>query len=110
LYTRQPKSPGSPNPCLAAVIAVVFIAAGPVPATAQWQTVDFDLTKSDAQAYATDIPPAAFTPEGLRLPVKPGVEYTLTSRQMFSDEFDFDLQIEVPERSEKGAVYIDRSW
>ncbi|MGA2066083.1 MAG: beta-galactosidase [Thermoguttaceae bacterium] len=107
MYTRQPKSPGSPNPCLAAVIAVVFIAAGPVPATAQWQTVDFDLTKSDAQAYATDIPPAAFTPEGLRLPVKPGVEYTLTSRQMFSDEFDFDLQIEVPERSEKGAVYID---
>jgi hypothetical protein len=90
------------------VAAILLVVASPTPITAQWQTLNFDLTKNDAQACVTDIPAAAFTPDGLRLTVKPGTQYTLTSKQTFSDEFDFDLQIEVPERSEKGAIYIDQ--
>ena len=77
------------------------------PAAAQWQTLEFDLTKNDPRAYTTDIPAAAFTPEGLRLEVKPGAQYTLTSKQSFRDEFDFELAIEVPQRSEKGVILID---
>ena len=76
-------------------------------ALAEWQTVPFDLTKPDPQAYTTDIPPAAFTPDGLKLAVKPGVTFSLMSNRVFSGEFDFDLQIEVPERSEKGTIFID---
>jgi len=89
---------------LAALLAVVLAAA---PAAAHWQTLEFDLTRNDQAAYVTDLPPEAFTAEGLRVAVKPGVQYSLTSKRTFSDEFDFDLQVEVPDRSEKGAICVD---
>jgi hypothetical protein len=71
-------------------------------ALADWQTLHFDLTKKDSNAYATDIPAEAFTPGGLRLTVRPGAQYSLMSKRAFSDEFNFELQVEVAERSEKG--------
>ncbi len=92
---------------LRTVLLPILLLLAVTEARAQWQTLDFDLSKNDRQAYTSNIPAAAFTPEGLRLALKPGAEYSLTGRHFFSDEFDFDLQIEVLQRSEKGALSIN---
>ena len=76
-------------------------------AWAHYQTLNFDITKDDPQAYTTDIPAGAFTPNGLKLEVKPGVQYSLTSNRVFADEFDFELQIEVLGRSEQGDIIVE---
>ena len=89
------------------ILLLAFGGTGVPPVFAEWQTLPFDLTKPDAKAYATNIPAEAFTPNGLRLAVKPGVQYSMMSTRMLSGELDFDLQIEVPERSEKGTIFID---
>ncbi|MFB3891546.1 MAG: alpha-amylase family protein, partial [Phycisphaerae bacterium] len=77
------------------------------PASAHYQTLTFDLTKNDQQAYTTDIPADAFTPAGLKLPVKKGVTYQLTTTRPFSDEFDYELQVEVVGRGDRGEIYVD---
>src|ERR1035441_6246225 len=76
-------------------------------AQAQWQTVNFDLSKKDAQAYTTDIPAEAFTPEGLKLPLKSGATYTLTGKQVYSGDFSFELQQSLEQRGQKGTVTIE---
>ena len=73
---------------LAAMSLIAFAAS----ASAEWSTVSFDLTKNDPQLYTSDLPAQAFTPDGLKLPLKPGATYTLTSKQLFSGDFSFDLQ------------------
>jgi len=92
------------NSCKLA-LTLVFLSASP--AFAEWKTLEFDLTKNDRNAYVTDIPAGAFTRDGLKLAVKPGVQYSLMSRKAFSGELCFDLQFEVAERSEKGEIWID---
>jgi len=87
--------------------AALLLLASASAAWAHYQTLDFDLSKSDPQAYTTDIPASAFTPNGLRLQVKPGTQYTLTSNRVFTDEFDFDVQFEVAEASENGRIAIE---
>ena len=75
--------------------------------TPSYPTYSFDLTKNDAQAYTTNIPPEAFTPAGLKLDLKKGVQYSFTSKRLFDSEFDFDIQIEYANRSDVGRVYVD---
>ena len=78
-----------------------------LPAAAHYQTLAFDITRKDAQAYTTDIPDAAFTPQGLRLEVKKGVAYSLLSKRLFDSELDFDLQVEIVDRSDKGRITVE---
>ncbi len=76
-------------------------------ASAQYQTLDFNVTKPDPALYTTDIPASAFTPEGLKLEMKKGVTYTLMSKDLYSSEYCFDLQFDVPQRGQSGRFYID---
>lgn len=90
-----------------ALFAVILVLAWAAPAPAHYRTLSFDLTKNDATAYATSIPAASFTAGGLRLPVKPGATDELTTRRTFADEFDYDLQIEVTDRGDRGTIFVD---
>ncbi|HZK80542.1 MAG TPA: alpha-amylase family protein, partial [Humisphaera sp.] len=89
------------------IFIAIFIAAIASSARADYHTLNFDITKNDTQAYTTDIPMDAFTPAGLKLPVRKGVTHTLTSNKTFSDEFDYDLQIEVKDRGANGNIFVD---
>jgi hypothetical protein len=93
--------------CARSLLSAILLLAAPVSARAQWRTLDFDLSRNDREAYTSDIPAEAFTPAGLKLAVKPGARYSLTSKRQFADEFDFELQIEVLDRSKKGSISID---
>jgi hypothetical protein len=92
----------------ATLLTLVLLAALPAgPALGQWQTVDFDLTKNDRAAYTTDLPDSAFGPQGIRIDVDPRRAYTLTSQGEFDGDFNYDVQIDIPQRSEKGAIWVD---
>ena len=65
------------------------------------------MTRSDGEAYGTTVPADAFTDAGLRVAVKGGVQYSLTSKKAFSGDFNFDLEVEIVERSGSGAICID---
>jgi hypothetical protein len=80
---------------------------GATPAWGHYRTLQFDLTRNDAQAYTTDMPATAFTPTGLKLEVKAGSQYSLTTAATFADEFDFDVQFEIVNRGGQGRLYID---
>jgi len=89
------------------VLLLVLAVRSASAAWGHYQTLDFDLTKNDPQAYSTDIPAGAFTPNGLKLEVKPGVQYSLTSKREFADEFDFDVQIEIVGRNDQGEILVE---
>jgi hypothetical protein len=74
------------------IFAAFSLFAFAASAKAEWSTVNFDLTRNDPQAYTSDIPAGAFTSDGLKLPLKAGATYTLTSKQLYSGDFSFDLQ------------------
>ncbi|MFB3893853.1 MAG: beta-galactosidase [Phycisphaerae bacterium] len=90
---------------MALALAAVLFSAQPAPA--HYQTLNFDITRNDAQAYTTNIPADAFTPKGIRLDVKKGAQFTLTSNRAYDCEFDYDLQIEWANRSEAGRITIE---
>lgn len=90
---------------LCMLLGVALLVA--MPASAHWQELDFDLTKKDAAAYVTDLPDSAFTPQGLQLKLKPNTTYKLNGKRLFSGDFSYELQIDVPDRSEKGVLNID---
>ncbi|MCL2646598.1 MAG: beta-galactosidase [Phycisphaerales bacterium] len=97
-YYKLPQSshPVTSSPChLVTFCLLLLFAAGT--AKADWSAVPFDLTKNDANAYTTDIPASAFTADGLKLPLKAGTTYTLTSKQLFTGDFSFDLQQDTSE-------------
>ena len=73
-------------------IAVLLILSVALPAAGHYQTLPVDITKNDKQAYTTNIPAEAFTPKGLKLDVKKGQQYVLTSNRFFDSEFDFDVR------------------
>ena len=75
--------------------------------SAQVQTLQFDLAKPNPALYTTDIPASAFTAEGLKMEMKKGVTYTLMSKELYSSEYCFDLQFDVPQRGETGRFYMD---
>jgi hypothetical protein len=88
------------------VLSAVMLAVA-APAMAHYQTLPIDITKAQSKAFTTDIPAEAFSAGGIKLDVKKGVQYTLTSTQVFDSEFDFDLQVEIANRNDKGKIYID---
>ncbi|MCL2645857.1 MAG: beta-galactosidase [Phycisphaerales bacterium] len=87
---------------------LVFLVGGAVgSARAHWQTVTFDTTKNDSNAYTTDIPADAFTKDGITLQLKGAATYTLTSKQLFTGDFSYELQKSLTNRNESGAISIE---
>jgi len=89
------------------ILSLFLLSPSLLAGQAGWDTVTFDLTKNDAQAYAANIPDDAFTAGGMKLPVKDAASYSLTSKQSYSGEFNFDVQLEIVDRNDAGTITID---
>ncbi|MFB3892410.1 MAG: alpha-amylase family protein [Phycisphaerae bacterium] len=109
VIAARPKGHAATAARLAALSS--FLAAicclAPTVGASTWQTLDFELTKNDREAYTTDLPADSFTPNGLKVHVKRGVQYSLTGTRMFTGDFSFDLQIEVADRKGAGSIQVE---
>ncbi|MCL2645855.1 MAG: beta-galactosidase [Phycisphaerales bacterium] len=89
--------------------AILILLSTTLRARAHWQTLDFDITQNDTAAYTTNIPADAFTKDGIKLQLKggSGQTYTLTSNRIFTGDFSFDVQVDIPNRSDRGTLSVD---
>ena len=90
--------------------AIFFLLATTLHVRAHWQTLDFDVTKSDAGgegAYTTNLPADAFTKNGIQLQLKGGANHALTSNRIFTGDFTYEVLFDIPNRSDKGTLSID---
>ena len=97
------------NPrALSIILAGAFLACPSLAFGAGWNTMRFDLTKANAEAYATvNIPDTAFTAEGLQIAVKPDAKYEFLSKQTFYDLFTFEVYFEIADQSKAGSIEVD---
>ncbi|MCL2640130.1 MAG: beta-galactosidase, partial [Phycisphaerales bacterium] len=87
--------------------AILFLLGTTLHVRAHWQTLDFDITKNDTEAYTTNLPAGAFTKDGIKLQLQGGANYTLTGNRIFTGDFTYEVQVDIPERSDKGTVSVD---
>ncbi|MCL2639767.1 MAG: beta-galactosidase [Phycisphaerales bacterium] len=89
------------------IFVIFFLLATTLNVHAHWQSLDFDITKNDTAAYTTNIPNDAFGKDGIKLQVKGGDSYSLTSTRIFTGDFSFDVEIDITDRPPGGSLQID---
>lgn len=88
------------------MVAVIALAMAQ-PASAQLREVQFSTTQPGSGLYTTDIPAGCFTKDGIKLPIAAGKNYTLLSKAAYSGEYSFEVQFDIPDRSEAGLICIE---